>query len=246
MYMNRLLSGPENLILGKKKKNTQLAINAPLPDHYNKQLNTNLLSSVSFDKKEDLESIDMISDLDKDIIDYKPTKIDQAVQVTTLKDDAVMELFKKHLVEVICRITPYQREKTDALVAQLQGERLESYMLRGVQKEGKDITAMEYLTYILDLVKKRIKHIPPFKRRIVEMRTLLTEAAKEEKSVQRTCDCNPTSKNGNPKRHTVFKQFSGSFLDESCKYDINSPNQIGNSMQVHIRNMSELPKHETE
>lgn len=85
-----------------------------------------------------------------------------------------MDLTKAHLVDMICRIAPYQREKSEILLANLKGDKLNNYLLRGVMKSsGSDYSVHEYLKDIFEWIIKRVRDIPPFKRRVIEFKEIL-------------------------------------------------------------------------
>lgn len=80
--------------------------------------------------------------------------------------------------------------------------------MRGVIVDGKDITIMGYIKEILEFVKKRVKDIPPFKRRVVDLKSILNQ----EVEVIEHCDCGVIDPKypDNGKRATVYQSFNGS------------------------------------
>ena len=66
-------------------------------------------------------------------------------------------------------------------------------MLRGIQKNGKDLTVMDYTREILDVIKKKVKAIPPFKRRVVDMMFILGNQ-KNETTKSPHCICGENAK----------------------------------------------------
>ena len=73
--------------------------------------------------------------------------------------------------------------------------------MRGVQINGRDLTVMSYVSEIMDFVKKKVKEIPPFKRRVVDLKAILDQPT----DTTEHCDCGTTDqKQGNGKRATVY------------------------------------------
>ena len=112
MYMNRLLMEGENLVLGKRRVLTELQ--------------TEQLQS---DKKS-FDELDEMDERDQDL-DFKPNKFDQEVQVEQ-KQEYIIEIIKKHIIDLICRISPRSREKTENHFLTIKGEKLLNYSLRGI------------------------------------------------------------------------------------------------------------------
>ncbi|CDW90671.1 UNKNOWN [Stylonychia lemnae] len=161
MYMNRLMSEGENLILGKKKT-------VVIPDKDNHILQ--MLHTPP--EQEQTDSLDQMEEEDRDL-EFKVDKFDQEQQVNFTQDD-ILDLIRSHLVDQICRIAPYQREKTSLLMSQVQGEKLKNYKLRGVMKpNGSDYTVFEYLKDTFDVIMKKVRDIPPFKRRVIDFKDII-------------------------------------------------------------------------
>ena len=50
---------------------------------------------------------------------------------------------------------------------------LAAYSLKGIQLNGEDVFFGQYLAKILDLVLQRVKSIPPFKRKVLDLQMVL-------------------------------------------------------------------------
>ena len=106
----------------------------------------------------------------------KPRQLLKAAGIDT---QGIINLLKNHVIDIICRISPYQREKTQSYLysVEMMGDdnqpNLASLSLKGIQRDGQDIHFGDYLRTILDLVLQRVRSIPPFKRKVVDLKMVL-------------------------------------------------------------------------
>ena len=73
----------------------------------------------------------------------------------------------------------------EKLFNEIRPEKMWTYIMRGVQINGKDLTVIGYIQEVLDFVKKRVKEIPPFKRRIVDLKGILDKTLE----ITEHCEC---------------------------------------------------------
>eukprot|EP00347_Sterkiella_histriomuscorum_P011047 403373953 len=229
MYMNRLLLEGENLILGKPKLNTVFTHNQQ--KDLMKGIHTPSMRGGP-GGNQDYDDFDQIDDRDKDL-DFKTNTLDQEVQVNQSEDEA-MNIIKKHLVDLVCRIAPYQRDKTASLMSNLKGDRLCNYQLRGVLKSNNsDYNVGEYLKEVFDYSIKKVRDIPPFKRRVVEFKYILQGKPEDKKD-----NLEQDNYSQNKKRSTIFSQHGGKrFMSpQNPEYKLDE-NYMDEDMEKYIKDM---------
>ena len=123
-------------------------------------------------------------------------------------------MVKHHLIDIICRISAYNRGKMNTLMfsEEMSGEDCQpailGYTLKGIQKEGEDISVETYIQTVLSQINSRIKAIPPVQRKILDLSLILetlsignktNNGSLSDQIHEHSCECA-----GNPLKRATF------------------------------------------
>ena len=96
-----------------------------------------------------------------------------------IETQGLIKIVKHHLIDIICRLSPHLRDKMKALMFSEEMSAddcqpaLLCYVLKGVQLGNQDVSVEDYLKEILGTVSKRVKCIPPIRRKEVDLKMVL-------------------------------------------------------------------------